>query len=74
MTLNKQQSQLDWDEAVYNAQREEIELALTLNGPCTVSQIRKETGLESWLIRQHCETLKAQGHLNHNWITGRYSR
>lgn len=74
MTLNKQQSQLDFDEAVYNAQREEIELALTLNGPSTVSQIHKATGIENWVIRYHCETLKAQGHLTHNWITGRYSR
>lgn len=74
MTLNKQQSQLEWDETVFNAQREEIELALTVNGPSTVAGIHKATGLDPWVIRQHCEVMKNAGELTHNWITGRYSR
>ena len=71
---NRQQSQLDWSEVHWQAQREEIELALITDGPSTVSQISKRTGLSPWLIREHCEVMKKQGELTHNWITGRYSR
>ena len=74
MTLNKQQSQLEQDELIQEAQKTEIEKVIIRNGPSTVAAISKELGLSPWLVREHCEVMRIQGDLNHNWITGRYSR
>lgn len=70
---NRQQSQLDQDELIQSAQRDEIEVFIRMEGPSTVSKISRALGISPWLTREHCEVMRIQGDLTHNWITGRYS-
>lgn len=61
MTLNKDQGQHSNNELHTDAQRLEVLAIIKRDGPCTVANIVKATGLNPRLIRGYCEELVENG-------------
>ena len=57
----------------YIMQRAKILDVMKVCGKRTVSGISMLTGISVFDVRQHCESMRDNGQVSYNWLTGEYS-